>query len=373
MKEFDKHMETINACRFCPMCRNTCAVGEAEHRETVTPKGKAMTLFTVLNGLQPFNSEVAETMYHCILCHLCLETCEGSWDITGPVLEARRKSVRSGLEPESVRQIKDSVLSEGNPFGEKRKDRFASVPIPRKDEKATVLYFVGCGAAYSQPEIACAAIDILNASGEKYTVLEDEECCGAYLDIMGYREEARTLARKNVERFEASGCSVLVLGCPHCYYTVKEMYAQWGVKLPPGLRVVHSTQYIKELLGQQRFNLSPLEAKVTYQDPCRLGRYCGIYDEPREILKSFEGLDLVEMKWNREKARCCGYGSGMALTYPEVADEIALKRMDEARETGAEILVTACQSCKKAFNSQVLDDEKLKVADLMELVAEHLR
>ncbi len=372
MKEFDRHLETIHSCRFCPMCRHVCMVGESMHRETVTPKGKGFTLFSILKGLQYFDPDVAEVMYQCALCQVCHEWCVGNWDITDPILEARRKIVSLGIEPVQVRRIRTGIIEEGNPYGGKRDERFASMGRVSVKKGAPVLYFAGCRTAYRQPEIARAVMTVLNAAGIKYRLLPDEECCGAYLDIMGYREDARGLAQKNVERFKDSGCDTLVMGCPHCFYTIKEMYSQWGVKLPGGIRIVHTTTYLRELVMQDRIQLKPLHQTVTYQDPCRLGRYCGVYKDPREVLVSFDGLNLVEMKWNREKANCCGYGSGLALTFPKIADDIARDRFAQARKTKAEILVTACQSCKSAFLNQCSREDSLKIVDLVELVAENI-
>jgi len=372
MREFERHLDTINSCRFCPMCRHVCTVGEAVHRESVTPKGKGLTLFTILKGLQTFDPGVAEVMYQCSLCQLCLEWCVGNWDITGPTLEARRRIVSLGREPPQVRQMKAHIVDQGNPYGGKREDRFASIRHVEAKKGGSVLYFVGCGTAYRRPEIARAALAVLEAADIDYSILPDEECCGAYLDVMGYGEEARTFAQRNVDRFKASGCHTVILGCPHCFYTIKEMYPQWGVKPPKGIRVVHSTTYLRELVMQDRIKLGSLEGKATYQDPCRLGRYCGIYQEPREVIVSFEGLDLVEMRWNREKANCCGYGSGLAITFPRLADDIAMERIAQAKKTEAGFLVTACQSCKTAFVNHLSPEDNLNVLDLVELVAENL-
>jgi len=372
MKEFERHLDTINSCRFCPMCRHVCTVSESMHRETVTPKGKGLTLFSILKGLQTFDRDVAEVMYQCALCQVCHEWCVGNWDITDPILEARRKIVSLGIEPPQVRQIQKNIIGEGNPYGGKRDERFASISPISVNKEASVLYFAGCGAAYRRPEIARATLVVLKASGIKYSLLSDEECCGAYLDIMGYREDAQALGQKNVERFKDSGCKTLVMGCPHCLYTIKERYPQWGVKLPKGIRFVHTTTYLRELIMQNRIKLKPINKTTTYQDPCRLGRYCGIYNDPREVLISFDGLNLVEMKWNREKANCCGYGSGLALTFPKLADDIAKDRFSQAKKTGAEILVTSCQSCKSAFLNQSSDKDTLNVMDIVELVAENI-
>lgn len=372
MKEFERHLDTINSCRFCPMCRHVCTVSEAIHKETLTPKGKGLTLFSILKGLQSFDRDIAEVMYQCVLCQLCHEWCVGNWNITEPVLEARRKITSMGLEPPQVQQIRANVIQKGNPYGEKRSERFAFMESCSLKEGATILYFVGCGAAYHRPEIARAALAVLKVAGIKYTLFSDEECCGAYLDVMGYREEAQSLAQKNVGRFQDLGCSTVVMGCPHCLYTIKEMYPQWGVKLPKGIRFVHTTTYLRELVKQNRIKLKSVEKTVTYQDPCRLGRYCGIYNDPREILVSLDGLNFVEMKWTREKANCCGYGSGLALTFPQMANEIATDRFAQAKKTGAEILITACQSCKNAFLNQSSDKDTLNVMDIVELVAENI-
>ena len=372
MKQFERHMNTVNACRFCPMCRNTCTAGEAEHRETVTPKGKALTIFTCINGIQTFDNDVAEVMYHCNLCQLCNAVCEGSWDITEIVTEARRKSVAMGIEPKAVRNMKDSIVNQGNPYGLDKANRLNLLQMPKMNDNASLLYFSGCNVSYKHPEILKAMIKIFQVAGENYTVLNEERCCGAYLDIMGYRDDARDVAKKNIEQFIDSKCQILVTSCPHCYYTIKEMYGQWGVQLPDGLRILHTSSYLREIIAQDKVRLTPLKATLTYHDPCRLGRYCGIYEEPREIIKSFNGIDFKEMRWNRSNARCCGYGSGMSVINQNTARKVAKQRISEIKETGVELLITSCPSCKNAFTENMHEVDKQKVMDLAELVAENI-
>jgi heterodisulfide reductase subunit D len=159
----------------------------------------------------------------------------------------------------------------------------------------------------------------------------------------------------------------MVTSCSGCYKTIRQDYPKVG---KVNARVLHITQYVNELIDEGRLVLDKrVEGKVTYHDPCHLGRHNGLYDEPRKILKAIEGLDLVEMERNRDEARCCGAGGGVKTAFPDLAQKISTIRVEDAEKTGADILATSCPFCYQSLKAAIdAKGSKLRMMDLMELV-----
>jgi len=216
---------------------------------------------------------------------------------------------------------------------------------------ADVLLFVGClSSLYPQAfALPRALLTLLQGLGLRVGVLGPEEvCCGFPLYIGGRADEAVALARRNVEAIRASGAPLVVTSCPSCYQTLRHWYPDW-LGEPLGPRVVHAVELLAERADGLRPAARPL--RVTYHDPCDLGRRQGIYELPRDLLRRVPGLELVEMAANRENALCCGGGGDVEMARPELAQAMADRRFAQALETGAEAIVTACPQCTRALNA----------------------
>src|SRR4030042_761793 len=239
-------------------------------------------------------------------------------------------------------------------------------------------YLVYCGCLVSYDEngqkMARSLVDILNASGVSFGILgEEEECCGNEIYMLGETGLFQNLMDKNTQKFKELGVSNVITLCPHGYNTMKNLSpASGGI-----FKVYHYPQILNDLLGKNRMKPSRAKARVTYHDPCFLGRYNNIYDEPRQILQSIPGIELVEMERNRRDAFCCGGGSGNFVTdlLAGSADSPARVRAREAYETGADTLAVACPSCltmlTDAVKAENLDD-KLAVKDISQILRELL-
>ncbi len=202
------------------------------------------------------------------------------------------------------------------------------------------LYYPGCLTKVVLPDIEANYRTILNKLGIDFITLgEKEVCCGSPPKSQGYDEDVRELARKNLEIFKAHGVRRIITSCPTCHSVLSKhsKVVDWDIP------VEHMVTYIERGLGKAKFQ-KYAGLKATYHDPCHMGRYSGMYEQPRNILKSL-GIELVEMKYNREKAICCGGGGGVRANYPELARAISEERMDYAQKTGADILVTPCPMC----------------------------
>jgi len=247
-------------------------------------------------------------------------------------------------------------------------------------DDSDTLYFVGCMPYYDPifknlevegVEIAQAAVKILNYLGIKPQVLADERCCGHDQLWQGDIENFQALAKLNVEHIKISGAKRIVTTCPECARTLKLDYPQYLED--HGLEVLHLT----ELLVKSDIdisNISPAGLHVTYQDPCRLGRHLGVYDAPRQVMNDL-GFELTEMGRHAEASLCCGTSNWSSCG--QVSKNIQVERLEEARSTNADLLVTTCQKCqihfKCAQNDPLLgEDLSIKIRDLTTLIAEGL-
>ncbi len=367
-----EYAETIKACRFCFMCRHVCTAGVVSGKESDTPRGKGLILFKALKGHADLNADTIETLYRCCLCGLCEAWCKADFSPPDVVLAARADVVARGMEPEKVRQIKEHLLANGNPFGLPAEDRFKNLAgsDPFRPT-AKVLYYVGCDTAYLQPEIANATLDVLRAAKTDFSLLRDERSTGKPLWLLGYRDDARTMAEELVKHIRATKCETLVTGCPSAFDAFTTDYPAMGLDLD-GIEVLHTSQYLDRLARENGLVLKGLPvADATILDSTYLGRTHAIFDEPRRLLQRLPGLVLREMTWNRELAYACGESGGIfRLLQPELVKDMADRVLAEAARTGAEVLVTTCPATKTALSAA--SESSPKVCDLVELVARAL-
>jgi len=369
----EEYSNTIRAWRFCPMCNHVCPVIKVTKNEANGPRGLALSLFLVSEKMRQFDEPRVERIYQCTTSGICEAWSLGGYDLSGMVLAARADVVDQGKAPTSAVTARKNIEETGNPFGESKQVRSGLAAELIKEagskKRAEVLYFIGCTTAYRRPEIAKASVKILQKAGVSFMVLEDEPCCGAPLYELGFREDAKREARNLSQTIEKSGCNYVVTSCPHCYRALTEWYPQLGVQLPSGVKVKHTADYFNSLVKDRRISLSKRTEVVTYHDPCYLGRFGKIFDQPRELIRQVSGSNFKEMKWNREKALCCGAGGGMSFTNPRIAAQIEGTLIGEASKSGSEILITACPLCSDNLASS---REKLKFQDISQFLADSL-
>ena len=216
-----------------------------------------------------------------------------------------------------------------------------------------MLYFRGCTARERQTGIADATEKLLKLANVDYHILDDEKCCGSVLLRTGFEKEAKEQIAKNTEVF---GDETILTSCAGCYKTLLQDYE--------GLDVMHISELLAILIDEGKLKFDKKDLNVTYHDSCHLGRHCNVFDEPREVIESI--ANLVEMKNIKENSLCCGAGGGVKSAYPQIADELANNRIDEAKGTGCETLITPCPFCK--LN---LENKGLEVLDLTEFLIKY--
>ena len=328
-----------------------CAVKNVLGFEVYAARGRILVMNDLLNGTLEVNDDVIDWLYTCTTCKSCQETCTANADgIRLPdMIEAlRRDVVAAGMTVSKHDAIEESIVTLGNPYkepAEKRLDLFGDRKWP---ETAEVVYFVGCTSAYREKEIAKTTVELLDKIGVDYTVLKDERCCGSVLLRLGHTEPFDELSKHNIETIKKTGAKTVVTACAGCFRTWKVDMVREGYKYP--FEVLHITEYIDRLVQEGRVAFSaPEHLRVTYHDPCHLGRHAEVYEAPRRVLQAVENLELVEMETNRRYAHCCGSGGGVKSTYGELADKIAARRIAEAEATGADQLITACPFCHRGL------------------------
>ncbi|MBN1277761.1 MAG: FAD-binding protein [Deltaproteobacteria bacterium] len=374
----------VIACIHCGFCRLGCPTFNITHRESRNARGRNVLAFNLMNGTIEPSKELADAFYSCTTCQACTYYCPAQIKVDEIVEGARQKLYKAGFVPESELAIQENIFKTGNVYASSTEDRIDIYPPALKEkaakgelkEKAETLLFMGCVPSYLDMKMVPSLIEPLDAAGVDYTTLSTQEgCCGFPLFLMG-SDKFEAHAEKVIERIKATGAKELVTPCAGCFKTFKKIYPKVG---DLGLEVYHSVTYFDKLIKEGKLKLNAdLGKKVTYHDPCDLGRGMKIFEEPRDILKSIPGLEFVEMGRNRLQARCCGGGGNIMAFDADMAVKMASERVKDALAVGAEIIVSGCAACKDNLRKGVKlipKDErgKLKIMDITEIVAQSMK
>ena len=361
--------EKLNLCMQCGMCAGSCP-----WRIVDGPFNVRRLIRMAQLGVEGYESE--DILYGCTTCNKCVLRCPRGVTIIDIVKSMRAMIAETGAIPGILRTVTGSVHSKGNPWSEPREKRtewMEGLDVPVFDENAEYFLSVCCTSAYDvrSRNIARAMVKILKAADVSFGVIgEEESCCGESVRKIGDEELFMNTAQKNVALFKEKGVKKIITTSPHCFYTFTNEYPEIGGEF----EVIHYTQLLKQLLDAGK--LTPkgkIDRKITYHDPCYLGRHSKIYDEPREVISMISGGNLVEMKRIRNDSLCCGGGGGRLWMETKPEWRFSDLRIREACETGATILATACPYCismledsRKTTNSE----DAIEIKDVSELVAD---
>ncbi|MFH2125665.1 MAG: (Fe-S)-binding protein [Pseudomonadota bacterium] len=366
----DNGGDAFKLCFQCGLCDTVCPwnrVREFSMRKIVR---QATFGFTDIES---------EDIWRCTTCGLCPSRCPRDVKQIESGVALRRIATEYGVFPTSVkpiRTISGSLMGEGNPLSEERKDRAKwaeGLGVKTFSEEMEILYFPGCYLSYDQrlKKVAKATVKVLKAAGVDFGILgEKESCCGESIRKTGDEDVFRRLAKENIKNFIDAGVKKILVSSPHCYHTFKNEYPEFMVNF----EVVHITQYLLELIKEGRLEIKEeYRKKITYHDPCYLGRHNGIYDEPRQVLTSVPGLELSEMPDCLEASLCCGGGGGRIWMETPKGERFCDIRLQQAMDLEAEVLVTACPYCITNFEDSRLtleNGESVEVKDITEIVQE---
>jgi len=360
-----------SAVKFCYQC-GKC--------DTVCPWNR-VTTFSVRKLIREATFGLTEIeheeIWRCTTCGRCPQKCPRDVRQIEDMVALRRMATAYDVFPggaKPLRTVSAGLAAEGNPFGEERARRAEwakGLPVKPFTEGMEILYFPGCYPSYDPRlrKVAVATANILHKAGVDFGILgARENCCGESVRKTGNEELFKRLARENIKTFVENGVKKILVSSPHCYHTFRNEYPEFMVHF----EVVHVSQYLLQLVGEGRLKITgEYPRKVTYHDPCYLGRHNGIYDEPRQLLAKIPGLTLTEMSEAREDSLCCGMGGGRIWMETPRSERFANLRLEQALATGAGVLVTACPYCITNFEDSRLimnQEESIEVRDLTEVL-----
>lgn len=358
----EKIPSQVRMCSACPkMCRHVCPTFFAWRSDSPTPHGRALLIHQEIKGTRQLDERGIEVLYQCLECAHCLTWCLPEIDIAEIVEHRRTELVKEGRHPAGLNSLVVNVVEHHNPFGEAHNARSDWIEVSPKKGKR-IAYFIGCTSAYREKEIVESTVKLLDSLGFDI-VIPDEWCCGSPLLRTGFVDEALEQARHNVEVLNSLDVEEIVTTCPGCYRVLKQDYASHGLEL--NSQVSHLSEFLEKKI--EDLKTARIEGKVTYHDPCHLGRHMGVYDAPRNVIQKVTGREVVEMERHADNAMCCGNGAGMRLLFSEKAKEIGNERIRQAMDVDANMVVTACPFCKNMLASR--SGNEIRVLDLPELVS----
>ncbi|MBI5439585.1 MAG: (Fe-S)-binding protein [Deltaproteobacteria bacterium] len=362
--------DTFKYCYQCGKCDTVCPWNRV--RQFSMRKIVRQATF----GLSEIENE---EIWRCSTCGTCPSRCPRGVKQIEAGVALRRVATEYGVFPNPVRPVRTvsgNLSTQGNPLGEPREKRgewAQAVGVPAFSEEMEVLYFACCYMNYDPrlKKVAAATAGVLQKAGVAFGILGPKEnCCGESIRKTGDEELFRKLAKENIKTFIDAGVKRILVSSPHSYHTLKNEYPEFMVKF----EVVHVAEYLFDLVRQGRLELKKEFAKrVTYHDPCYLGRHNGVFDEPRGVLKAVPGLDLVEMADNRESSLCCGGGGGRVWMETPKGERFSDLRLKQAKDVGAEVLATACPYCISMFTDSALameEGEAPEIKDITEILQE---
>jgi len=370
----------ILACIQCGFCRAGCPTFAQTRLESLNARGRVTLAYNMLVDKIKPSADLAKRLYQCMLCLNCKYTCPAAVNLSDIVHSARERLVEAGYLPEIHRRLIESIAESGNPFNEpvaKRSDVFPKGY--QKKAQAETLLFLGCVASYQDLKIIPGMMAVASAVGEDFTALgEDEVCCGYLAYLVGDAKTFKASMNQVISRIKTTGAEKVVATCAGCYKTFHDLYPKYGGDWG-GIKVLHAIEYIDALIqeGKLKFKTDGEPVKAVYHDPCDIGRHMQMFEPPRHVLKALPGLELVEFPLNRNLAKCCGGGGGVKAFDNDLSGDIAYERVLQALSLGADLIVSACPSCKNSLNQGAARARKekkgkIKVVDLTELVASRL-
>jgi Fe-S oxidoreductase len=404
-----------SVCKFIPLEKITemrhsyvCPSIARYNFNAYSGGGRVNIGVAMLENRLDYTDKLLHIIYNCQMCGACDVSCKYAMDmeVLEPIYEFRIKAVEEGHTQPDLERVINSLRKRGTMVpGAKAKRGDWAEGLDVKDftkQKTKVIYHAGCRTCFDKDmwKVARTTVNLLQKAGVDIGIgRENELCCGGRAYQMGYKEDFLRQAKRNMELFQKSGVETLVTGCADGYHAFKVLYDKFGMK--GNLEVLHTTEYLDRLIKEGKLKPTKrVAAKVTYHDPCHLGRLgepyihwqgkeipgfqrrfdpprelrrgtYGIYEPPRDVLKSIPGLKLVEMDRIKEYAWCCGAGGGVKEANPDFAKWTAKERIEEAESTGAEAIATACPGCVQNFNDVIKESgSSLKVYDVVELLQE---
>jgi len=346
-KYLDEWEDELNICIRCGYCFEGCPIFKELGWEPDGARGKAVLSYGLLSGEIEPSQKIADKIFQCSFCRDCVERCSANVDIPGILTAARADITNEGFVSEGHEQLAGNIRKSGNIFGKE-------LEAPIREGETPVL--LGC-RFLERKDDAERYLEILEKIGMNPKVV-DETCCGMPFGVLGHKDEFEEQKKKFRKQFPHKDFVAL---CTTCAFFINANYDDYN-----------PTYVIKDIVERlPDYNPKQLGIKVTYHDPCNLARGMNMVDEPRDVLKQI-GVELVEMPTYGKQAECCGGGGGLLATDDPLAKKLAKKRIKQAIDSGAEMLVTLCPTCEYNLK-RAAEDAGLEVKNVLDLVWEALQ
>lgn len=365
----------MSACIGCLACLAVCPTIKGSWDVFIGPMYQtqlARSAFNPLDTAGRVSEAVRYGLFNCTQCGACAEVCPKNIDIPGKAIERLRiictdEQICYPIHDEVIENVKWNA----NPFGrENTKGRWAEgLDLPRAGK---TLFYTGCLSAFEFGEMLRASVQLLRQVGKSVAYLaEDELCCSEPVLRLGGEHEFIKNARDLIGRFHQRGVEEVITGCSECYRAFTIDYPKYlpGVEMP---QFFHISQVLAENKDKLVANKEMKGLKITYHDPCRLGRNCGIYEAPRELIRMVKGAELVEMERTREESLCCGAGGSMKLSNDTLAKDVGRVRIEHAKNVGGSAIVSCCPWCEQNLQQSLEEGDGLKVMNIVELFSQAL-
>ncbi len=366
--------DAVFYCTECKVCMDVCSFYLSSKDEKLGPWGKIKAAQLVLNEEKNI-SEIVKELYTCTCCETCELVCPMNIPISDVIRSLRSLAVEEGKVPEPITNICKNIVSSGSMTGEGPEYWKKWIPDGIKfPEKAEYVYLVGCMVPFRLHEIGHATVDIFSKANLDFTILgEQERCCGLLLFDHGFFDKAKKVAESNIAKIEEKGIDRVVTACAACYYTYRYIYPR--IYRKPDFEVLHVVEVLSDLIDQEKIKFKRIEEKFVFLDPCHFAKTSEKYEEPRKIIESIPGVELLEFSKNRNEGYCCGAPGGIRLLFRDVSNSVAMMIIREALDLGASRIITACPLCMYQLASTVRKRgiKSLKVMDIPMLLHEAYR
>ncbi|MFW9807025.1 MAG: (Fe-S)-binding protein [Candidatus Thorarchaeota archaeon] len=375
----EEYRDMIYACGRCEICRgfdynDRCPEIFTQHWESSSARGRMAIARAILEGKLEYSEDLAERIFGCFMCGRCREECKkaAQIDVIAITKAMRQDFVEQGVKiPEDGTRMADTVSTSGNIFADSPQIHTKWAEGLEFKEGSGTLFYPGCLASHRFKEKTNILVRLLQAAGYDLDFLGDEqECCGTPYWITGKMDNAKDYAKGYLKKLQDRGVKEIITPCPSCFRAFDEEYPHLlGLEEFP-IKVRHTSEILLEIVEKKKLKLNPIEKRITYHDPCEIGRYRDIYDPPRKVLDAIPGLEFVEMSRNRENAFCCGGGGGCKIMYPDNSQKVSDERIGDFKETNAELLSTICPACEMNLTHGMYEaDIDARVLDIAEILA----
>jgi heterodisulfide reductase subunit D len=376
----EEYRDMIYACGRCNYCKgidfnDRCPEIFTQVWESSTARGRMAIARGILEEQLDYSEELAERIFGCFMCARCQEECKkaAQIDVIAITKAMRADFVDRGIKiPEGGEKIANAVSASGNIFADSPKIHNQWADGLEFTEGSGTLFYPGCLASHRFKEKTNILVRLLQTAGYKLDFLgEDQICCGTPFWVTGKVENAKQWAKDYLEKLQARGVKEIITPCPSCFRAFDEEYPKLLELEKFPIAVRHTSAVLEEIVEKKKLKFTvPINKKVTYHDPCEIGRYRDIYDPARKIFEVLPGVEFVEMTRNKENAFCCGGGGAVKTMFEDYSDAVAKERIQEFSETGADLMTTICPACElNLTQGTYMANIEARVLDVAELMA----